>query len=1106
MKIKVSGGTQTYVVSDSEYGQYMGSPGSCRKSYSQSPTPTPTAAAAAAAAATTTIVNNGGQTGQQRDGVFGSRSLPKGASSLNYGLMIDRIQQKRQQRQFNPKVHDGSLSDSNYVAYEAAARASSPYSWLQPASTYAANIAHHSTADPYQQQQVRPLEEVSTMSSDILASNESLNSVSSSIQQARANSLTKARLILHQQQHQRASMTNNGAKISTRSNVSEKSYSSLSTAARTDQETEYYGIPFGIRNRSSATGSNINNNSSHLTSPNKAESTYLSLAPIGSEESQTDAEIFKLRRELADEHSKVLNLTSQLATNCHVVSAFEQSLANMTARLQQLTATSEKKDLELNELRRNIEIFRQSGVDAGLITAGHTDQYGELVSDSGDEGGLSSLSSKSKKGTPKRSGWLRNSFSKAFTKPGNSNKKKNSLGGGSVSESEGDSCHGTPKHQPRHQQQQHPVYNGRSASALSGQINNVPMSPIKASRSTDTIDDSSNPVPPEVVNELQRQLMEKENLLTETRLEALSSAHQLESLRDTVTKMRNELMSVKYENEKLHTMVTMTSHKSLSSSQTSLNKIGNDNHPNDNGNDAERRHSSTLSETSILSGPSSLDLSATTDPTNREGGKLVPVSVLTTDKAYTRIGTISVSGRTNWDLIDSLVHRLFKEYVMRVDPTSNLGLSADSIGHYQVGEIRRTNMSRKPELLPYGYIVGDTTDIMISLRRSDPTSESVHVRYCVYFPIDNLMCVQCIYGYLLLLQVDALAFETLTPKSIIQRYVSLLLEHKRVIFSGPSGAGKTFMANKLANFLVSKSKKSIATFAVQRNNVPELKDFLQRIASNGSDQESNVIILDNLQHAGRLDEVLSDCILPTSSYIIGTLNQSGQGVQTPTNLQLQHNFRFVQHSTHTEPLRGLVGRCLRQRLLSIETKTRMQDGEMSAAVDWVARIHQHLNRVLESHASGDATLAPALFLDCPIGTDGGPEAQGEQVRRWFLQLWNGELHIKITESIKEGIQMYGHRAHWEDPVQFLIDSWPWANSVPIELKRIHPIDVGYDARKFPDVQVAANKLVVGSSSGDRPSSTGTSISSGSGTNTTTDSDPLFNMLLHLQEAANNGSK
>jgi len=50
--------------------------------------------------------------------------------------------------------------------------------------------------------------------------------------------------------------------------------------------------------------------------------------------------------------------------------------------------------------------------------------------------------------------------------------------------------------------------------------------------------------------------------------------------------------------------------------------------------------------------------------------------------------------------------------------------------------------------------------------------------------------------------VDLLAFEMLTPKSIVQRYVSLLLEHCRIILSGSSGTGKTYLAQKLAEHVV----------------------------------------------------------------------------------------------------------------------------------------------------------------------------------------------------------------------------------------------------------------------------------------------------------------
>jgi len=50
--------------------------------------------------------------------------------------------------------------------------------------------------------------------------------------------------------------------------------------------------------------------------------------------------------------------------------------------------------------------------------------------------------------------------------------------------------------------------------------------------------------------------------------------------------------------------------------------------------------------------------------------------------------------------------------------------------------------------------------------------------------------------------VDSLAFETLVPKQILHNYVTLLTEHRRVIFCGPTGTGKTYLARRLAQHLV----------------------------------------------------------------------------------------------------------------------------------------------------------------------------------------------------------------------------------------------------------------------------------------------------------------
>lgn len=141
-----------------------------------------------------------------------------------------------------------------------------------------------------------------------------------------------------------------------------------------------------------------------------------------------------------------------------------------------------------------------------------------------------------------------------------------------------------------------------------------------------------------------------------------------------------------------------------------------------------------------------------------------------------------ISEKTTWQNLDYIVRKTFKDYVARIDPGTNLGLNTDSITSYHLGEAKRGPEVGFPELLPCGYIVG-------------------HVR-ALYI---------CLQG------VGSLAFESLIPKSIVHRYISLLTEHRRLILCGPSGTGKSYLARKLAEFLVARSQRenpseAIATF------------------------------------------------------------------------------------------------------------------------------------------------------------------------------------------------------------------------------------------------------------------------------------------------------
>ena len=54
--------------------------------------------------------------------------------------------------------------------------------------------------------------------------------------------------------------------------------------------------------------------------------------------------------------------------------------------------------------------------------------------------------------------------------------------------------------------------------------------------------------------------------------------------------------------------------------------------------------------------------------------------------------------------------------------------------------------------------------------------------------------------------MDSLVFETMIPKPMTQHYISLLLKHRRLVMSGPSGTGKTYLAQRLAQYALQRSR------------------------------------------------------------------------------------------------------------------------------------------------------------------------------------------------------------------------------------------------------------------------------------------------------------
>ena len=229
----------------------------------------------------------------------------------------------------------------------------------------------------------------------------------------------------------------------------------------------------------------------------------------------------------------------------------------------------------------------------------------------------------------------------------------------------------------------------------------------------------------------------------------------------------------------------------------------------------------------------------------------------------------------------------------------------------------------------------------------------------------------------------------LEPASFLSKTVwPLLKDKKQIIFQGPPGTGKTFVARELAKFLAGSEDR---VRVVQFHPSYAYEDFVQGFRPTLQDGKAGFVLRDGplLQMAdqawselneryflvideinrGNLSKILGELYylleyraaddkadddefemqlqysdepfaMPPNLYIIGTMNTADRSIAL-VDLALRRRFHFVLFHPDEEPIKGLLGRYLKEDMT------------------WIA---ERVDAANEKLGNKDAAIGPSYFM------------------------------------------------------------------------------------------------------------------------------------------------
>ncbi|XP_071408563.1 cortactin-binding protein 2 isoform X2 [Pithys albifrons albifrons] len=275
--------------------------------------------------------------------------------------------------------------------------------------------------------------------------------------------------------------------------------------------------------------------------------------------------------------------------------------------------------------------------------------------------------------------------------------------------------------------------------------------------------------------------------------------------------------------------------------------------------------------------------------------------------------------------------------------------------------------------------------------------------------------------------LNSVTYASMIHLQTLQNYLRLVEQYRNVIFHGPEGSLQDYIAYQIAACM--KQKQVAAGFTCEivqvqvdagfsKEQLAEL--FISTACLIPVKQppvnKTTIVILENLERAS-LSELLGDFLAPLENRSLENpcTIQRANGVSDAfyfhencfllgtiakchlhgSDLLVQQHFRWVQLRWDGEPMRGLLQRILRRKVINkFRGKIPPPCDPVCKIIDWILAVWHQLNSCLSRLGAPEALMGPKHFFSCPV-----VPGHGQATVKWMSKLWNAVIAPRVQEAI-----------------------------------------------------------------------------------------------------------